>query len=172
MNSVPPLRLAPFKVMYLGLNHAIRVHAVGLCCVTETEWQTLCRAREFHPPPVKTTAFSLELSHSDTWSEPRELYLFWYGLHFFPWSNELRKHRAWRWDVEMCGRELCVLSHCKPERNGVGCEVHKKRGPPSPLVLSSSHPFILSFLDPRTCLCWSHVLALSLQDMAKLGRSG
>lgn len=80
----------------------------------------LCRAKELHPPPVKTTAFSEELSHYDTWSDPREPYLFWYELHFFPLSNELRKHRAWRWDEEMCGRELCALSSCKWERNGVG----------------------------------------------------
>lgn len=50
----------------------------------------------------------------------KELYLFWYGLHFFPLSNELRKHRAWRWDVEMCGREPLELSRYKWVRNGAG----------------------------------------------------
>lgn len=125
------------------------------------EWQTLCRAKEFHPPLVKTTAFSLELSHYDTWSDPREPYLFWYGLHFFPLSNELRKHRAWRWDVEMCGRELRAPSHCKPESNGVGCKVSKDRS--ASLVLSSSHPFIS--WPYNLSLCWSHVFSpLSQRD--------
>ena len=121
MNLVSPLSVTHFKIMYLGLNHAIRVPAAGLRCVTETESRVtdaLQSQREFHPPPVKTTAFPEELSHYDTWSDPREPYLFLYGLHFFPLSNELRKHRAWRWDVEMCGRELRALSHCKRERNG------------------------------------------------------
>lgn len=90
VNLVPPLSVAHFKIMYLCLNHAIRLQAAPCDGDREHSDRRFAEPREFHPPPVKTT----RRLRSDTRARSKEPYLFWSVLRFFPLSNELRKHRV------------------------------------------------------------------------------
>lgn len=88
VNLVPPLSVAHFTIMYLCLNHAIRLQAAPCDGDKEQSDRRSAEPREFHPPPVKTT----RRLRSDTPARSKEPYLFWSVLRFFPLSNELRKH--------------------------------------------------------------------------------
>ena len=161
----------------------------ALCCSVlcdEDREQSDRRSAEpelFHPPPVKTTAFPEELSHYDTWSDPAEPYLFWYGLHFFPLSNELRKHRAL---VLGCGR--CVGECCmhRLTANGKGMESGGRGeggGARYPRIGAFPHPFMLSsfsfffFLTPTTSSsllksCFQSSVPERRPNLGALGWSG
>lgn len=92
---------------------------------------------------LKQQPFSEELSHYDTWSDPTGPYLFWYGLHFFPLSNELRKHRALAlgcrdvWESAAC---TISLQTGKEWSRGGAMLLSKDRSIPS-----SFHALVLSF---------------------------